>query len=147
MRYFAWILVGAILATGVVTWVQYSSRNLPRNGILDVLISPDDTRYAPGFTESSFGRIVPGMTIHEVVSVVGHPLRITETTGPFPARTYSVVRGEAVLIEEQRPGSPVDGIVYYYAERGPYFESYVVRNVVFSSDSRVARVVAGFNAD
>lgn len=147
------IIAIALVLTAVETagYVRYYSRRYsqdqPRSGIITWLAFPDDTLFAPLFTETSFDAIAEGMTIADVVARVGMPLRIVEATRFYPMREYAVVGDRAVLERETPREESMEMIVYHYSDRGPGRDNYYRRMVTFDPDGRVTGVAKSLYTD
>jgi len=65
---FGLILAGISIVCGVIVGGRFAAEQL-------ISLRPISTREAPGFTETKFASIKPGMSSKEVVDLLGKPLR------------------------------------------------------------------------
>jgi hypothetical protein len=97
---------------------------LPMNDFVEsLLFFPDDTIYAPGYSENAFRKIGAGQLEEEVLALLGEPL--------------------------EKKLSPASGHEYwYYSEHGPRYQNFWNKIVIFDpSSERVSRKIDDFYSD
>jgi hypothetical protein len=123
-----------------------ASRDVPSSWPFGALLFPDDTVFAPRFTESNFVRIRKGMSVEQVETLVGQPLRVTEVSGYTTRREHRGEGSRRMRVEHRRPGEAAKGFVYEYSRAGPLHDNYFIRRVILRSGD-VERVIVDFYSD
>jgi hypothetical protein len=120
-------------------------KDLPRDEPFNVFLLLENTRYSEAYSESAFSRIREGMTIEEVIRLMGEPLEIMERSNGRIVRVKEKVDG-FWRISSSAAWGDVDTIFYSYSLPGDS-EHWFVRTVTFSSDGIVIGVEKSFYVD
>jgi hypothetical protein len=151
MKRAAFFVLGAVMVAVIAVAVSYYSKDLPRSNPVLLALFPNDTNYSPGYRESGFREIVPGMTASEVRDRLGQPLSIREFAQGRFVREFAVTEGGSpesggAQLEQAQPKEP-DQLAFIYSEPGRRFDNYYVRTVVVDRTGRVISKGAEFYSD
>ena len=145
------VLVATVVAMSVTCGVYYS-KDLPRSNPVVFVVCPEDTVYAPGFRESRFREVVPGMSVAELRARLGEPLLIKEYDAQgffirkFDPRDPVGTERRRWPAEEGKTGPPQES-AWGYSKPGKRFDSYYVRVVFVDAAGRVLRASGVFSCD
>jgi hypothetical protein len=115
---------------------------------------PDDTRFAPGSSESAFEQVSPGMPESKVLELLGPPLgtrtyRRTSQYVFFVGGTGLFERDEPSTCEGNEGCEEAGTITrdLHYSAPGERSESFYIRSIAVSEDGVVLAKLAWFYAD
>ena len=119
----------------------------PRKSLLECLLAPDDTRFAPQFSESAFEKISPGMPEGDVIGLLGPPLGTTAYRGQLLLGGTGIFENDEVT--PPRGGPPVGPLrrLLHYSKPGEKYESFHVRSIEISESGLVEEKSAWFHVD
>jgi hypothetical protein len=124
-------------------------RDRPDSNLLIVLLTKEDTLYAPSYSEARFSRIAEGMTRAEVERLLGEPLRTVVVSGGRIKKMIDSADGQRTSYPDLPPGSspPITEIISYYTLPTGSQADWYVRTVAFTPEGRVARTTKDFHRD
>ncbi len=144
-----WLTI--ILFIIIVLLFAYHNHNFPQENPILWYFFPDDTIYAPEFSESNFLKVRVGMNISQVIALLGVSLTISEYGGVSLNEVRELELKDNIYHvtyqSDEFSTSHIDEFVYFYSKHGLKYEDFHYRALLVSKEGFVKEIYRSFEID